>query len=60
MLWIAFSEGVFFLVAAGLVYRLFTKDLPAKPSVRVAAYFACVLVALGLVMAAMPQQGLPR
>lgn len=56
VLWIALGEGVSFLVAAGLVYRLFTKDLPERPSVPVAAYFASVLVALALIMAAMPAQ----
>ncbi|MBO0910535.1 MAG: site-2 protease family protein [Acidobacteria bacterium] len=56
-LWLVLGEGVFFLVAAGAGYRVFTKDLPRNSSRMTAFYFAAVLVSLGLVMRAMPGQG---
>ena len=55
--WIALGEGVFFLVAAGAAYRVFTRDLPPRPSWTTAFYFAAVLAALALVMRAVPGHG---
>lgn len=53
-LWAIFGEAVFFLVAAGATYRLFTRDFPSRPSRMTTAYFVLLLVALGLVMRAAP------
>ncbi len=44
----------FAIVAAGTIYRLFTKDLPPQGSPRVATYFIGVLVALAAVMYLIP------
>jgi Zn-dependent protease len=55
--WYAFHESVYFLVACGMVYRLFTKDLPAEPSRAVAARYLFLIVGLGLLMWLMPGQG---
>ena len=61
LLWAYLGEGLFFIVAAGITYRLFTKDLPPVPSPAIAAYFLALLVALGAVAHFMPGQGLaPR
>jgi len=61
VLWLFAGEGLFFLVAAGVAYRLFTKDLPPQPSPAIAAYFVGVLVALGALIHVMPGTGLvPR
>jgi Zn-dependent protease len=49
-LWIFLGQGLFFLVAVGVGYRLFTKDFPPQPSPLTAAYFVAVLLMLGLVM----------
>lgn len=49
-----FEEGAFLLVAAGAAWRLFTKDLPAVPSHRTAAYFIGIMCFLGLVLRAVP------
>jgi hypothetical protein len=57
-LWLFAGEGLFFLVAAGFAYRLFTKDLPPQPSPITAAYFVGVLAALGTLMHMMPGTGL--
>jgi Zn-dependent protease len=57
-LWLFAGEGLFFLVAAGFAYRLFTKDLPPQPSPITAAYFVGVLAALGTLMHMLPGTGL--
>jgi Zn-dependent protease len=51
-------EYVFFALAAGALYRLFTKDLPAQPSRMITAYYLSLLVALGLVLRLVPGQGI--
>jgi len=48
------GQNVFFLVALGAGYRIFTKDLPPQPSRATTAYFLGVLAALGLVMWLLP------
>ena len=53
----ATREGVFFFVAAGAAWRLFTKDAPAEPSPLMTAYFVAVLTGLGLVMWLIPGHG---
>jgi Zn-dependent protease len=54
LLAIGFGQPVFLLVAAGAVYRLFTKDAPAEASRAVMAYYVLVLAALGYVLAVAP------
>lgn len=56
-LWLFLGQSVFFLVAGGAVYRLFTKDTPTQPSPVTTAYFVGVLASLGLVMWMMPGAG---
>ncbi|HYL94020.1 MAG TPA: site-2 protease family protein [Alphaproteobacteria bacterium] len=51
------GEYAFYLVAAGALWRLFTKDLPAEPSRFTMAYFLLVLAGLGLVMWLVPGHG---
>jgi hypothetical protein len=51
------GEYAFYLVAAGMLWRLFTKDLPAEPSRRIIAYFLLVLSGLALVMWLVPGHG---
>jgi Zn-dependent protease/uncharacterized Zn finger protein (UPF0148 family) len=55
-----FGESVFFLVAAGAAWRVFTKDIPAEANRAITGYFVGVLVSLGLVMWLMPGQGFGR
>jgi Zn-dependent protease len=57
VLWVMLGEGVFFLVAAGAAYRIFTRDVPPNPSLRTSVYFASVLICLALVMRALPGTG---
>jgi Zn-dependent protease len=60
-LWAFLGQGLFFLVAAGIIYRLFTKELPPTPSPRIAAYYASLLIGLGAILYILPGQGLlPR
>jgi Zn-dependent protease len=47
----------FGIVAAGMVYRLFTKDLPPQGSARVTGYFVGVLAALSLILYVIPGKG---
>jgi Zn-dependent protease len=49
-LWLLVGESVFFLVAAGACWRLFTKDIPERASRPIAAYFISVLAGLALIM----------
>jgi Zn-dependent protease len=61
VLWAYLGQGWFFLVAAGITYRLFTKDLPPIPNPRIAAYYASLLIGLGAIVYIIPGQGLlPR
>jgi Zn-dependent protease len=55
-LWLLLGQSVFFLVALGAGYRIFTKDLPPHPSRVTTAYYICILTALGLVMWFLPGQ----
>ncbi|HEY0759079.1 MAG TPA: site-2 protease family protein [Acidisarcina sp.] len=55
LIWAYTGENIYFFVAAGLVYRLFTRDLPLQPSWNVFAYYAAVLAALGMLLRALPR-----
>ena len=52
-----FGELGFLLVAAGVAWRIFTKDMPAQSSKRSLAYYVCVLAFFGLVLRLLPGQG---
>jgi len=56
LLWLYVHNVVLLIVAAGMVYRLTTKDLPPMGSTRVAAYFIGVLAGLALVVRLIPGQ----
>jgi Zn-dependent protease len=61
VLWAYLGQGLFFLVAAGITYRLFTKDLPPIPNPRIAVYYASLLIGLAAIVYIIPGQGmLPR
>jgi Zn-dependent protease len=49
------QQWTFFIVAAGMLWRLFTKDEPTEGSQGIAAYYAAVLAALAFVMWIMPE-----
>jgi Zn-dependent protease len=51
-LWLFTGEGIFFLVALGVTWRLFTKDLPARDDWGTWLYYVAVLGALGAVLSA--------
>ncbi len=53
--WI-FGQPLFLFIAAGAVWRLFTKDLPAHSSPKTAAYYLVVLILLGLIFKIAPVQ----
>jgi Zn-dependent protease len=56
LLWYGTDEKMFLLVTAGVVYRLFTKDLPEEPSTKATIYFAVLLFALAWLLHAVPKQ----
>jgi Zn-dependent protease len=58
--WLFLGEGMFVLVAAGTVYRLFTKDLPPESSPSIAGYFVGVLACLAVVLWMTPGHVLGR
>jgi Zn-dependent protease len=49
-------QNVFLLIAAGMTYRLFTRDTPAEPSTRTAVFFTLLLFALGALLKIVPLQ----
>lgn len=56
LLWLCAHNVVLLIVAAGMVYRLITKDLPPMGSPRIAAYFVGVLAGLALIVRLIPGQ----
>src|SRR5262249_35760408 len=53
-LWLLLGEVIFVVVAACAVFRLFTRDAPARSSKISLAYYVAVLVFLGLVLRLIP------
>ena len=53
----ALGEKIFYLVAAGAAYRLFTRDEPEEPSNEMTAYFLAVLTALAVLVWLVPGHG---
>ena len=53
-LWLYTQQGIFFLVGAGIGWRLFTKDKPTEDDWSTWLYFVAVLVALGLTLHYVP------
>ena len=50
------GQKVFLLVAAGMIYRLFTRDEPSAPSTRTMVFFVVLLFALGVLLKVIPMQ----
>jgi len=55
LLWLGWGEGIFFLVAAGCVYRLFTRDVPPMTAPKITAYYGSVLVGLAVILHLVPR-----
>jgi Zn-dependent protease len=53
-------QGALLLVAAGMTYRMFTRDLPAEPSTRAMVYFTALLFALAGLLKIVPFQPITR
>jgi Zn-dependent protease len=49
VLWPLLHQELFILIAAGFVWRLFTKDVPANSSPKTLVYFLVVMTLLGVV-----------
>lgn len=58
-LWLT-GQPIFLLVAAGMTYRVFTKDLPAEPSTRTMIFYTALLFALGALLKMAPLQRIHR
>jgi Zn-dependent protease len=57
VMWKLSGESVYLIVAAGALFRSISKDAPQTPSIKMSAYFAALLVLLGLVMYLAPGTG---
>jgi len=57
--WMTGQMG-FLFVAAGMTYRLFTKDVPEEPSTRTMVFFTVLLFALGALLKIIPFQPATR
>lgn len=60
VLFAVMHEGVFLFLAAGLAWRLFTKDEPAQPSNRTMIYFLLLLFILGAFLRIVPPGAITR
>ena len=60
LLWAGLGQGIYFLIAAGITYRLFTKDFPGEANWRTTVFFIVLLVMLGVVMKVAPAPSLPE
>jgi hypothetical protein len=47
-------QPAFLFVAAGMAYKLFTKDLPPTPSIRTMVYYTTLLFVLGVLLRLIP------
>jgi Zn-dependent protease/uncharacterized Zn finger protein (UPF0148 family) len=56
VLWVYVGSGIFFLVSAGIVWRLFTKDKPVASDWNTCCYFVALMVALGLIVHGIPAE----
>jgi Zn-dependent protease len=52
--WLAAGQGIFFLVAAGFTYRLFTRDMPPRPSRSTLIYYLTLLAAYAALLRLLP------
>lgn len=50
VLWVYSGEGIFFLVSAGIAWRLYTKDKPAREDWSIWFYFVILLAALAYML----------
>ena len=50
------DQKVFLFVAAGMAYRLFTKDVPEEPSTRTMVFYMGLLFVLGALLRVIPMQ----
>jgi ABC-type siderophore export system fused ATPase/permease subunit len=50
------GQKVFLLVAAGMTYRLFTKDTPTESSTRTMVFYVVLLFLLGALLRVIPMQ----
>jgi Zn-dependent protease len=57
VLWLLFSQGIFFFVAAGFAYRLYTKDFPETPNRFMTLYYLSLLAFSSILLWAMPNRG---
>lgn len=60
VLWLLTREGLFFLVGAGTLWRLFTKDKPVESSRNILFYYIAVLAALAITLHELPGAGFGR
>jgi Zn-dependent protease len=54
LLWLVAGQGIFFLVAAGVTYRLFAKDFAPLPSRPTLIYYLALLGAFGVLLHFLP------
>jgi Zn-dependent protease len=54
LLWLVAGQGIYFLVAAGVTYRLFTKDFPPQTSRRTLFYYLALLGGYGFLLHLVP------
>jgi len=54
LIWLVAGQGIFFLVAAGVTYRLFTKDFPPLSSRPTLIYYLSLLGAFGALLHFLP------